>query len=44
MPMFRWSIPLTHFDPVFHLYTPEKRQITKGFVKFSGRIEREHWS
>ena len=29
--------------PMFHFYTPWKRQKTKGFLTFSGGIEMEHW-
>ena len=29
---------------MFHLYTPIKRQKTKGFMKLSGGIEMEHWA
>ena len=29
--------------PVFHFYTPWKRQKTSGFLTFSGGIEMEHW-
>ena len=35
---------LTHFSPVFHFYTPWKRQETKGSVTYSGGIEMEHWA
>ena len=34
---------LTHSNPVFYLYTPWKRQKTKGFLTFSGGLEMEHW-
>ena len=37
-------LKLTYFKPVFHLYTPWKRQKTKGFLVFSGGIEMEHWA
>ena len=37
-------VPLTHFSPVSHFYTPWKRQKTKGFLKFSGGIEIWHWT
>ena len=30
---------LTHFSPMSHFYTPEKRQKTIGFLTFSGGIE-----
>ena len=30
---------LTHFGPIFHFYTPWKRQKTKDFLTFSGGIE-----
>ena len=32
---------LTHFTPMFRFYTPSKRQKTKGFVAFSGVIEKQ---
>ena len=35
---------LPHFMPMFHFYTPWKRQKTKGFLTFSGGIEMEHWN
>ena len=38
------SVPLTHFSPVSHFYTPWKGQKTKGFLTFSGVIEIEHWT
>ena len=34
---------LTHFQPMFHFYTPWKQQKTGGFLMFSGGIEVEHW-
>ena len=34
---------LTHFQPMFHFYTPWKHQKTYGFL-FSGGIEVEGWS
>ena len=34
---------LTHFQPMFHLYTPWKHQKMYGFLMFSGSIEVEHW-
>ena len=34
----------THFSPMFHFYTPWKRQKTKGFLTFLGGIEIEHWA
>ena len=36
------TLVLTHLSPVFHFYTPQKRQKTKGFMTFSGGIEMEH--
>ena len=30
------------FSPMFHFYTPWKRQKTFGFLKFSGGIKMEH--
>ena len=44
--LFCWAIQfsqLTHFQPVFHLYTPSKHQETGGFLMFSGGIEVKHW-
>ena len=35
---------LIHFNPIFHFYTPWKRQKTKGFLTFSRGIEMEHWT
>ena len=32
---------IIHFSPVFHFYTPWKRQKIKGFLIFSGGIEME---
>ena len=34
---------LTHFQPMFHFYTPRKHQKTSGFLMFSRAIEVEHW-
>ena len=34
---------LTHFQPMFHFYTPRKHQKISGFLMFSGDIEVEHW-
>ena len=34
---------LTHFQPMFHFYTPRKHQQIAGFLMFSGDIEVEHW-
>ena len=42
-----WSTPemyLTHFSPIFHFYTPWKRQKTFDFVTYSGGIGMEHWT
>ena len=33
---------LTNFKPMFHFYTPWKRQKTKDFLTFSGGMEMEH--
>ena len=38
------SIKLTHFRPMFHFYTPWKRQKTFSFSVVSGGIEIEHWT
>ena len=35
---------LTHLSPMFHFYTPWKRQKTFSFLTFSGVIELEHWA
>ena len=32
---------LTHFEPIF--YNLWKRQKNRGFLKFSGGIDMEHW-
>ena len=37
-------IVLTHFTPMFHFYTPNKRQRTFGFRMFSGDAKMEHWA
>ena len=34
---------LTHFQPLFHFYTPWKHKKTFAFLMFSGGIEVEHW-
>ena len=34
---------LTGFTPMFHFYTPWKRQKIVAFLPFSGGIEMEHW-
>ena len=34
---------LTHFKPMFHLYTPWKRQKTCNFLMFSRRVEMDYW-
>ena len=34
---------LTHFQPMFHFYTPWKHHKIGGFLMFSGGIEVEHW-
>ena len=34
-------VPLTHFQPMFHFYTPRKHQNTRAFQMFSGGIEVE---
>ena len=34
---------LTHFKPMFHLYTPGKHQKTCNFMIFLGRKEMNHW-
>ena len=35
---------LTHFSPMFHSYTPWKRQKNFGFLTISGGQEMEHWA
>ena len=32
------SVILTHLSPIFHIYTPWKRQKTKSFLTFSGGV------
>ena len=39
---FSFFLLLTHFSPVFHFYTPWKRQKTKGFLTFSNVIKMVH--
>ena len=34
---------LAYFKPMFHFYTPWKRQKTRGFLTFLVGIEIEHW-
>ena len=34
---------LTHFQPMFHFYTPWKHQKTSDFLMFSEGIVKEHW-
>ena len=34
---------LTHFQPIFHFYTPWKHQKPSDFLMFSGGIEVEYW-
>ena len=34
---------LSHFQPMFHFYTPWKYQKIGSFLMFSGGIEVEHW-
>ena len=43
--MFRKGIlvSLSHYMPLFSFYTSWKHQKTKGFLMFSGGIEREQW-
>ena len=40
-PFLHFDSYLIHFNPMFHFYTPWKRQKTKGFLRFSGGIEME---
>ena len=45
-PYYRWILIillLTHFRPISSFYTPRKHQKTRGFLMFSGDIERKHW-
>ena len=35
---------LNYFRPVFPFCIPGKRQKTRGFLTFSGGMEREHWT
>ena len=44
LPSAEKFIPLTHFSPMSHFYTPRKRQKTIGFLTFSGGIEKLHWT
>ena len=39
--MYVYTSLLTHFQPMFHFYTPWKHKT--GFLMFSGTIEVEHW-
>ena len=49
----RYQVPLyvpdlfqnfvTYFKPMYHFYTPWKRQKTRGFMRFSDIIEMKHW-
>ena len=42
-----WNENLTfliHFNPMFHFYTPWKRQKTKGYLTFSGGMKMECFS
>ena len=34
---------LTHFEPMFHFYTPWLNEKTGGFRMFSEGVEVEHW-
>ena len=34
---------LTHFTPIFDVYTPWRRQKTRGFLTFSGVVEMENF-
>ena len=38
-----WGNYLVHFNPIFHFYTPWKRQKIKGFLMFLRGIEMEDW-
>ena len=38
-----WYYGLTHFMPLVSFYTPWEYQKTRGFLIFSGVIERDHW-
>ena len=40
---FFYSCLLTHFQLIFHLYSPWKHQKTTGFLMFQRGIEVEHW-
>ena len=37
------KVTLTHFQPMFHFYTPWKHQKPGGFLIFSGGIEVKQW-
>ena len=43
--MFRKGmlVSLSHYMPLFSFYTSWKHQKTRGFLMFSGGIEREQW-
>ena len=41
--IIQMSLLLILFSPMFHFYTPQKRQKTIGFLTFSGDIEIKHW-
>ena len=40
---FMHILLLNHFKPMFHLYTPWKRQKTCNFLMFSRRVEMDYW-
>ena len=42
--MYQKKCNLPNFKPMFHFYTPWKRQKTSGFLMFSLGIEKEHWT
>ena len=37
------TLVFPHFMPMFHFYSPWKRQKTRAFLRFSGVIKMEHW-
>ena len=42
-PHILFSSVLTRFMPLISFYTPRKHQKTRGFLMFSGGIERDQW-
>ena len=40
----KYTENLTHFNPIFHFYTPWKCQKPFGYLRFSGVVKMKHWS